>query len=115
MQGHPCLFHLCALPSVALQVVGNFCMDLAIKKAKEHGIGWIVCKGQCRTLNSNCNAKIVFPQSLKRPHVLATFRDISSDRFVHSLVILIYYSPENCTIACLLIFNWSNLNSGLSF
>lgn len=26
-------------------VVGNFCMDLAIKKAKEHGIGWVVCKG----------------------------------------------------------------------
>ncbi|KAJ7358781.1 hypothetical protein OS493_021560 [Desmophyllum pertusum] len=26
-------------------VVGNFCMELAIKKAKEHGIGWVVCKG----------------------------------------------------------------------
>lgn len=26
-------------------VVGNFCMDLAINKAKEHGIGWVVCKG----------------------------------------------------------------------
>ncbi|CAH3115821.1 unnamed protein product [Pocillopora meandrina] len=26
-------------------VVGNFCMDLAIKKAKEYGIGWIACKG----------------------------------------------------------------------
>jgi len=26
-------------------VVGNFCMDLAIKKAKEYGIGWVVCKG----------------------------------------------------------------------
>lgn len=26
-------------------VVGNFCMDLAIKKAKEHGIGWVACKG----------------------------------------------------------------------
>ncbi|XP_015193811.1 uncharacterized oxidoreductase YjmC-like [Lepisosteus oculatus] len=26
-------------------VVGNFCMDLAIKKAKEVGIGWIVARG----------------------------------------------------------------------
>ena len=32
----------------AKQVVGNFCMDLAIKKAKEHGIGWVVCKGQLK-------------------------------------------------------------------
>ncbi|XP_017781988.1 PREDICTED: uncharacterized oxidoreductase YjmC isoform X2 [Nicrophorus vespilloides] len=26
-------------------VVGNFCMDLAMKKAKEVGIGWVSCKG----------------------------------------------------------------------
>lgn len=26
-------------------VVGNFCMDLAIKKAKEVGVGWVVAKG----------------------------------------------------------------------
>lgn len=26
-------------------VVGNFCIDLAIKKAKETGIGWVVAKG----------------------------------------------------------------------
>ncbi|KAL3090739.1 hypothetical protein niasHT_022067 [Heterodera trifolii] len=25
-------------------VVGNFCTELAIKLAKEHGIGWVVCK-----------------------------------------------------------------------
>jgi LDH2 family malate/lactate/ureidoglycolate dehydrogenase len=25
-------------------VVGNFCMDLAIKKAKECGVGWVVAK-----------------------------------------------------------------------
>ena len=25
-------------------VVGNFCMDLAIKLAKEHGVGWVVAK-----------------------------------------------------------------------
>ncbi|XP_055383566.1 uncharacterized oxidoreductase YjmC isoform X2 [Condylostylus longicornis] len=25
-------------------VVGNFCMDLAIKKAKEHGVGWVCAK-----------------------------------------------------------------------
>ena len=31
--------------SVTKQVVGNFCMDLAIKKAKEYGIGCVVCKG----------------------------------------------------------------------
>lgn len=27
-------------------VVGNFCMDLAIKKAKDVGIGWVVAKGK---------------------------------------------------------------------
>uniref|UniRef100_A0A1I7Z406 Malate dehydrogenase n=1 Tax=Steinernema glaseri TaxID=37863 RepID=A0A1I7Z406_9BILA len=26
-------------------VVGNFCMDLAMKKAKEAGVGWVVAKG----------------------------------------------------------------------
>lgn len=26
-------------------VVGNFCMRLAIKKAKEVGVGWVVAKG----------------------------------------------------------------------
>ncbi|CAG0898130.1 unnamed protein product [Darwinula stevensoni] len=26
-------------------VVGNFCMDLAIKKAKEAGVGWVIAKG----------------------------------------------------------------------
>lgn len=25
--------------------VGNFCMDLAIKKAKESGVGWVAAKG----------------------------------------------------------------------
>ena len=28
------------------QVVGNFCNDLAIKKAQEAGIGWVVCGGK---------------------------------------------------------------------
>lgn len=27
-------------------VVGNFCMDLAIKKAKNAGVGWVVAKGR---------------------------------------------------------------------
>ncbi|VDO53250.1 unnamed protein product [Onchocerca flexuosa] len=27
-------------------VVGNFCMDIAIKKAKESGVGWVVAKGK---------------------------------------------------------------------
>jgi len=26
-------------------VVGNFCMDTAIKKAKDAGVGWVVAKG----------------------------------------------------------------------
>ena len=34
------LLHTC------LQVIGTFCMDLAIKKAKEVGIGWVTCTGQ---------------------------------------------------------------------
>lgn len=27
-------------------VVGNFCMDLAINKAKRSGVGWVVAKGE---------------------------------------------------------------------
>lgn len=27
-------------------VIGNFCMDLAIRKAKEAGVGWVVAKGK---------------------------------------------------------------------
>ena len=45
------------------QVVGNFCMDLAIKKAKEYGIGWIACKGNVffhyRQLLLNCDLECV--------------------------------------------------------
>ncbi|KAG8303546.1 hypothetical protein J6590_007204 [Homalodisca vitripennis] len=26
-------------------VVGNFCMDVAVKKAKDSGVGWVVAKG----------------------------------------------------------------------
>lgn len=26
-------------------VVGNFCIDLAVKKAKEAGVGWVSAKG----------------------------------------------------------------------
>lgn len=33
-------------------VVGNFCMDLAIKKAKETGVGWVVAKGKLNILIS---------------------------------------------------------------
>lgn len=33
-------------------VVGNFCMDLAIKKAKEVGIGWVVAHGGFTLLQS---------------------------------------------------------------
>lgn len=29
-------------------VVGNFCMNLAIQKAKEAGIGWVVAHGEAR-------------------------------------------------------------------
>ena len=29
-----------------VQVIGTFCMDLAIKKAKEVGIGWVTCTGK---------------------------------------------------------------------
>lgn len=31
-------------------VVGNFCMDIAIKKAKEAGVGWVVAKGKLKIL-----------------------------------------------------------------
>ena len=31
---------------LSVQVVGNFCMDLAMKKAKTVGIGWVTCTGE---------------------------------------------------------------------
>jgi LDH2 family malate/lactate/ureidoglycolate dehydrogenase len=34
-------------------VVGNFCMNLAIKKAKASGIGWVVAKGEDK-ISSSC-------------------------------------------------------------
>lgn len=33
-------------------VVGNFCMNLAIKKAKEAGIGWVVAHGESHLLQT---------------------------------------------------------------
>ena len=32
--------------SLSAQTVAIYCMDLAIKKAKEVGIGWVTCVGQ---------------------------------------------------------------------
>lgn len=32
-------------------VVGNFCMDIAIKKAKNCGVGWVVAKGTHSKIN----------------------------------------------------------------
>jgi len=37
-------------------VVGNFCMDIAIKKAKECGVGWVVSKGDILTISA-CNVQ----------------------------------------------------------
>lgn len=31
-------------------VVGNFCMDLAIDKARETGIGWVCARGELKIL-----------------------------------------------------------------
>ena len=28
-------------------VVGNFCMDVAMRKAKDAGVGWVAAKGIC--------------------------------------------------------------------
>lgn len=36
-------------------VVGNFCMNLAIKKAKEVGIGWVVARGKAREKRNYCD------------------------------------------------------------
>lgn len=32
-------------------VVGNFCVDLAVKKAKETGIGWVCARGEAPRQN----------------------------------------------------------------
>lgn len=33
-------------------VVGNFCIDLAVEKAKVAGVGWVVAKGRCSPMIS---------------------------------------------------------------
>lgn len=52
-------------------VVGNFCMDLAIKKAREVGIGWVVAHGGFalfqslrRKVTANCSRKNTTENSL---------------------------------------------------
>ncbi len=35
-------------------VVGNFCNDLAMKKAKNVGVGFVSAKGTCITCSSPC-------------------------------------------------------------
>ena len=35
-------------------VVGNFSMDLAIQKAKEAGVGWVVANGNVSLFGLNC-------------------------------------------------------------
>lgn len=43
-------------------VVGNFCMDLAIQKAKHVGVGWVVAKGK---LHFNIFQEKIFNVSLQ--------------------------------------------------
>lgn len=44
--GRRTLEYYCGCPPLNLsQVVGTFCMDLAMKKAKEVGVGWVTCTG----------------------------------------------------------------------
>lgn len=60
-------------------VVGNFCMDLAIKKAKEVGIGWVVAHGErlrCHVIyhyTANCEwffsneEKLIYREHVQSP------------------------------------------------
>lgn len=32
-------------------VIGKFCMELAIKKAKDAGVGWVVCRGKISSVH----------------------------------------------------------------
>lgn len=59
-------------------VVGNFCMDLAIKKAKEVGIGWVVAHGGFRVSvkSTNCRRKIHDRNRHRVPIVLFRFQPL---------------------------------------
>ena len=39
-------YSMCMCPNVSIQVIGTFCMDLAIKKAKDVGMAWVNCIGE---------------------------------------------------------------------
>lgn len=50
-------------------VVGKFCIDLAIKKAKEAGIGWVSAKGICSEL-LNGKIALIFKNVIKNSYLL---------------------------------------------
>lgn len=54
-------------------VVGNFCMDLALKKAKEAGVGWIVARGS----NHYGIAGYYSTQALKKDMIGMSFTNTS--------------------------------------
>lgn len=56
-------------------VVGNFCMKLAIQKAKEVGIGWVVAHG--RSPPPPTQARSSFPASIFRLQLNNSFTDSS--------------------------------------
>ena len=62
-------------------VVGNFCMDLAIKKAREFGIGWVVAKGSNHFGIAGWYAMRALNQGL-----------VVSLRFVSAESVVIYYN-----------------------
>ena len=49
---------------LSMQVVGNFCMDLAMKKAKTVGIGWVTCTGERDYLYHNFHTMFEHVQHL---------------------------------------------------
>jgi LDH2 family malate/lactate/ureidoglycolate dehydrogenase len=58
-------------------VVGNYCMDLAIKKAKGSGVGWVVAKGVqnmkvdvCQ-LTAHVSYKFAFARNSQDPTIMA--------------------------------------------
>ncbi len=53
-------------------VVGNFCMDIAVRKARETGIGWVVARGTSYFLTTSpyrylrVSARLENPQNMYR-------------------------------------------------
>ena len=66
-------------------VVGNYCMDLALKKAKDAGIGWVVAHGESWWSGEVLHPKPGKVKPIKVLHLFSDFRNAAFKTFLFIL------------------------------